>query len=172
MKAIKIPEILLPADADMSVWAVNACDQFTSDNKYWEEVERLVGAKPSTLRLIYPEIYLKDNPSQRIKVINSNMQSYLSGGVFKKLKPGFILVERTTQSGTRTGIVIAIDLEAYDFKVGTKALIRSTEATILERIPPRVKIRENAPIELPHVMLLYNDKENTVLSKVRKGEVL
>lgn len=172
MKAIKTPKILLPANADMSVWAVNACDQFTSDKKYWEEVESLVGSKPSTLRLIYPEIYLKDNPEQRIKDINANMESYLSGGVFKQLSDGFVLVERTTQSGTRTGIVLAIDLEAYDFKVGSKALIRSTEATILERIPPRVKIRENAPIELPHVMLLYNDKDNTVLSKVKKGEVL
>lgn len=172
MKAIKTPKILLPANADMSAWAVNACDQFTSDNKYWEEVESLVGQKPSTLRLIYPEIYLKDNPEKRIKDINANMQSYLSGGVFKRLDEGFILVERTTQSGTRTGIVLAIDLEAYDFKVGSKALIRSTEATILERIPPRVKIRENAPIELPHVMLLYNDKDNAVLSKVKRGEVL
>lgn len=172
MKAIKTPKILLPKDADMTVWAVNACDQFTSDNKYWEEVENLVGDKVSTLRLIYPEIYLKDNPEQRIKDINANMESYLSGGVFKQLSDGFVLVERTTQSGTRTGIVLAIDLEAYDFKVGSKALIRSTEATILERIPPRVKIRENAPIELPHVMLLYNDKDNSVLSKVKKGETL
>lgn len=172
MKAIKTPKILLPDNADMSVWAVNACDQFTSDNKYWEEVESLVGDKPSTLRLIYPEIYLKDNPEKRIKDINANMQRYLSNGVFKELKEGFILVERTTQSGTRTGIVLAIDLEAYDFKVGSKALIRSTEATILERIPPRVKIRQNAPIELPHVMLLYNDKQNAVLSKVKRGEVL
>ncbi|MGN0824650.1 MAG: DUF1015 domain-containing protein [Candidatus Coproplasma sp.] len=172
MKAIKTPKILLPANADMSVWAVNACDQFTSDKKYWEEVESLVGDKASTLRLIYPEIYLKDNPEQRIKDINANMESYLSGGVFKQLSEGFVLVERTTQSGTRTGIVLAIDLEAYDFKVGSKALIRSTEATILERIPPRVKIRENAPIELPHVMLLYNDKDDSVLSKVKKGETL
>ena len=172
MKAIKTPKILLPDNADMYAWAVNACDQFTSDNKYWEEVESLVGDKPSTLRLIYPEIYLKDNPEKRIKDINANMHSYLSNRVFKELKDGFILVERTTQSGTRTGIVLSIDLEAYDFKVGSKALIRSTEATILERIPPRVKIRENAPVELPHVMLLYNDKQNAVLSKVKRGEVL
>ncbi|MGN1060921.1 MAG: DUF1015 domain-containing protein [Candidatus Coproplasma sp.] len=172
MKAIKTPEILLPAKADMSVWAVNACDQFTSDKTYWEEVESLVGSQPSALRLIFPEIYLKDNPARRIEEINANMKKYLDDGVFKQLNEGFVLVERTTQSGTRTGIVIAIDLEAYDFSVGTKALIRSTEATILERIPPRVKIRENAPIELPHVMLLYNDKNNTVLSKVKRGEVL
>lgn len=172
MDAIKIPEILLPESADMRLWACNACDQFTSDEKYWEELDALVGDKPSALRLIFPEIYLKDNPEKRIEEINSHMRSYLSGGVFKKVEGGFVLVERTTQSGTRTGIVLAIDLEAYDFSKGSKALIRSTEATILERIPPRVRIRENAPVELPHVMLLYNDPQNAVLKAVRRGEVL
>lgn len=172
MNAIKIPQILLPASADMSLWAVNACDQFTSDSRYWEEVEKLVGDAPSALRLIYPEIYLKDEPEKRIASINAEMQKYLDGGVFGQPRGGFILVERTTQSGTRTGIVLAVDLEAYDFKAGSKALIRSTEATILERIPPRVKIRENAPIELPHVMLLYNDRENKALSVLRRGDVL
>lgn len=172
MKAISIPEILLPANADMSRWAVNACDQFTSDESYWNAVEGKVGQSASTLRLIYPEIYLKDRTDERIAAINAHMREYLDGGVFKKITGGFILVERTTQSGTRTGIVLAIDLEQYDFKAGSSALIRSTEATILERIPPRVKIRENAPIELPHVMLLYNDKDNLVLSGVVRGEKL
>lgn len=172
MNAIKIPQILLPENADMGVWSVNACDQFTSDENYWRELDGLVGEKPSTLRLIFPEIYLKDNPEKRIADINANMRAYLEGGVFKKVEGGFVLVERTTQSGTRTGIVIAIDLEDYDFKKGSKALIRSTEATILERIPPRVKIRENAPLELPHVMLLYNDPENSVLNKAKRGDSL
>ena len=172
MDAIKIPRILLPKNADMTKWAVNACDQFTSDEKYWKELDGLVGGAVSTLRLIYPEIYLKDNPEKRIADINGNMNAYLKGGVFKEVAGGFVLVERTTQSGTRTGIVLAVDLEAYDFKKGSKALIRSTEATILERIPPRVKIRENAPVELPHVMLLYDDAENSVLKKVKRGEVL
>ncbi len=172
MKGINIPQILLPASADMSLWAVNACDQFTSDEKYWSELDSLVGGAPSALRLVYPEIYLKDEPEKRIEAINATMRKYLESGVFKRLEEGFILVERTTQSGTRTGIVLAIDLEAYDFKAGSKALIRSTEATILERIPPRVKIRQNAPIELPHVMLLYNDSQNKVLSSVERGEVL
>ncbi len=172
MDAIKIPQILLPKSADMSAWSVNACDQFTSDENYWKELYELVGEKPSTLRLIFPEIYLKDNPEKRIADINATMREYLQGGIFKTVEGGFILVERTTQSGTRTGIVLAIDLEAYDFKKGSKALIRSTEATILERIPPRVKIRENAPLELPHIMLLYDDPENAVLKAAKRGEVL
>lgn len=172
MNAIRIPQILIPESADMTIWSVNACDQFTSDEKYWRELDKLVGKMPSTLRLIFPEIYLKDNPEKRIANINESMREYLNGGVFKKVEGGFVLVERTTQSGTRTGIVLAIDLEAYDFSKGSKALIRSTEATILERIPPRVKIRENAPLELPHIMLLYNDPENAVLNRAKRGEVL
>lgn len=172
MKAIGIPEILLPKNADMSVWAVNACDQFTSDENYWREVEELVGDKPSALKLIYPEIYLKDNPGRRISEINAHMTEYLQNGVFDSVEGGFILVERTTQSGTRTGIVLAIDLEDYDYRAGSSALIRSTEATILERIPPRVKIREHAQIELPHVMLLYDDRTDSVLKAVRRGNVL
>lgn len=172
MDAIKIPEILLPANADMTRWAVNACDQFTSDEAYWQELDSYIGDKPSALRLIYPENYLKDNPEKRIEKINANMRKYLKEGVFKKICGGFILVERKTESGTRTGVVIAIDLEAYDFAKGSKALIRSTEATILERIPPRVAIRENAPIELPHVMLLYDDRAGEVLKTVRRGKVL
>lgn len=172
MHAIKIPQILLPKKADMHLWAVNACDQFTSDEKYWKELDNLVGGKPSALRLIFPEIYLKDNPEKRIAEINAHMREYLEGGVFEKVEGGFVLVERTTQSGTRTGIVLAIDLEDYDFRAGSKALIRSTEATILERIPPRVRIRENAPIELPHIMLLYDDPENSVLKSVKRGKVL
>ena len=172
MKTINIPEILLPDTADMHIWAVNACDQFTSDYSYWRQVENLVEEKESTLKLIFPEIYLKDNPQVRIENINKTMRSYINNGVFKCVKDSFILVERTTAAGTRTGIVLAIDLEDYSYKQGALTPVRSTEATILERIPPRVSIRENAPIELPHVMLLYNDKQNKVLSGVSRGEVL
>lgn len=173
MNTIKIPDILLPANADMTSWAVNACDQFTSDSAYWKKVERLVGDKVSALNLIYPEIYLKDHPETRISNINKTMFEYLENGVFYTVTGGFILVERTTElSGTRTGIVLAVDLEDYSFERGSKTPIRSTEATILERIPPRVKIRENAPIELPHVMLLYDDKTNSVLNSVHRGKVL
>ncbi len=169
---ISIPQILLPQGVDMTLWAVNACDQFTSDYDYWRKLESLVGDSPSALRLIYPEIYLKDDTEARIFAISANMKKYLAGGVFKCVEGGFVLVERTTKHGVRTGIVLAIDLEKYDYKNGSKSLVRSTEATILERIPPRVKIRENAPIELPHIMLLYNDRLGRVLDCVKKGEIL
>lgn len=172
MKTIKIYDILLPATADMKYWAVNACDQFTSDYAYWEEVERITNGKHSTFNLIFPEIYLKDNPEKRIASANANMDKYLKEGVFKTVKDGFVLVERTTESGTRTGLVFAIDLEDYSYEKGAKTPVRSTEATILERIPPRVEIRKNAPVELPHIMLLYNDPEDAVLNAVERGEVL
>ncbi len=172
MNTISIPHILLPANADIGTWAVNACDQFTSDFAYWEEVERKTEGKPSAFHLILPEIYLKDNAPKRIAAANSAMEEYLEEGVFKELEEGFILVERATESGVRTGIVLAIDLEDYSFEKGAKTPVRSTEATILERIPPRVEIRKNAPIELPHVMLLYDDPQNSVLTSVRRGRVL
>ena len=173
MNTVRIPEILLPRKGtDMSRWAVNACDQFTSDAAYWHTLEEYVGSAPSTSNLVYPEIYLKDDTQRRIERINSTMQSYLDDGIFTAVEGGFILVERRTQSGVRTGIVLAIDLEDYSFEKGAKSLIRSTEATILERIPPRVRIRENAPVELPHVMLLYDDPKNLVLGSVKRGQKL
>lgn len=172
MDSIVIPQILLPRSVDMSKWAVNACDQFTSDASYWRELKKYVSDSPSTLNLIFPEIYLKDRPEERIAKINENMREYLDGGIFKTLSGGFILVERTTSSGMRTGIVLAVDLESYSYAEGAKTLIRSTEATIPERIPPRVQIRKNAPVELPHIMLLYNDSEGSVLKSVERGEIL
>lgn len=171
MSTINIPSMYLPAVRDLSAWAVVACDQFTSDGEYWRNLQAFVGDKPSTLNLIYPEIYLNHDPEERIRRINEKMYSYLNGGVFKRAD-GLILVERTTQSGTRTGIMLSIDLEDYSFLKGSSALIRSTEATIMERIPPRVKIRENAPIELPHIMLLYDDREGAVLSSVVRGQTV
>ena len=168
---ISVPQILLPCGADMYSWAVNACDQFTSDLSYWQEVERIAQGKPSAYHIIFPEIYLKDNPEARIAAINSQMYRYLESGIFSEFN-GFVLVERTTESGTRTGIVLAIDLEQYSFRQEDKALIRSTEATVLDRLPPRVHIRSGAPLELPHIMLLYDDKSRSVLNSVRRGEEL
>lgn len=168
---ISVPQILLPCGADMYSWAVNACDQFTSDLSYWQEVERIAQGKPSAYHIIFPEIYLKDNPEARIAAINSQMYRYLESGIFSEFN-GFVLVERTTESGTRTGIVLAIDLEQYSFRQEDKTLIRSTEATVLDRLPPRVHIRSGAPLELPHIMLLYDDKSRSVLNSVRRGEEL
>lgn len=173
MNTIRIPEILLPEDGvDLTAWAVNACDQYTSDAEYWRTAEKIAEGKVSSYNLIYPEIYLGDRTRERIDKINKTMREYLENGVFKSVSGGFILVERATQSGTRTGIVLAVDLEDYSFERGAKCAVRSTEATISERIPPRVKIRENAEIELPHVMLLYEDETNSVLKSVKRGKVL
>ena len=169
--AVHIPRILLPAHADMRSWAVIACDQFTSDENYWRQVRRQIDGRESTYNLIFPEIYLKDNPEGRISSINAAMKDYLARGVFEELEEGFILVERTTkESGTRTGLIIAVDLESYSFSGA--ASIRSTEATIPERIPPRVRIRRDAPLELPHVILLYDDPGFKVTGAVQKGRTL
>lgn len=171
MSTIIIPQIYLPAVDDLGAWATIACDQYTSDGAYWQKLESFVGDKPSTLNLIFPEIYLGDNNSQRIARINENMRTYLASGVFRPYT-GLVLVERTTRSGTRTGILLAVDLEEYSFRPASKAPVRSTEATILERIPPRVAIRKDAPIELPHIMLLYDDAYGEVLAAAERGEKL
>lgn len=171
MNVIKVPEILLPQGVDMRSYAVNACDQFTSDAAYWHKVEELCADKISAYNLIFPEIYLNDGAQDRIKKINAAMNKYLADGVFKPYR-GFVLVERQVKGGVRKGVVLAVDLEEYSFSAGTRLPIRSTEATIAERIPPRVAIRKDAPIELPHVMLLYNDKQNAVLNSARTGETL
>ena len=171
MSTIIIPQIYLPAVDDLGAWATIACDQYTSDGAYWQKLESFVGDKPSTLNLIFPEIYLGDNDSQRIARINENMRTYLASDVFRPYT-GLVLVERTTRSGTRTGILLAVDLEEYSFRPASKAPVRSTEATILERIPPRVAIRKDAPIELPHIMLLYDDAYGEVLAAAERGEKL
>lgn len=169
---VNIPEILLPAEgADLAKWAVIACDQYTSQPDYWENVSREVGQEPSTLKLIFPEIYLKDNDKEsRIENINRTMRQYLDEGVLEPQKPGFILVDRSTPlTPSRKGLIIAVDLECYDYTPGSRTLIRATEGTVLDRIPPRVKIRENADIELPHIMVLIDDPEKTVIEKLYSG---
>lgn len=155
---IKIPEILLPKNLDTEKWAVIACDQYTQDKNYWIQAEKLVDGSPSALNIILPEIYLNNNTDERIKKIHENMTSYIKNGIFDKERKEFIYIERTTAFGRmRRGLVAQIDLERYDWKPGTKELIRATEATIKERIPPRMKIRSGAPLESPHIMLLAND---------------
>mgnify|MGYP002642988793 FL=1 len=181
--------ILLPNDCiDMKKWSVIACDQFTSQADYWDAVEKYVADAPSTLNVVFPEIYLgtitkQENDcnssgagvkndketgrktkyasmtdDERIKYINTTMDTYITDGTLKQaVADGYVLVERSTESGVRLGIVGLIDLDDYDFDPKRKTLIRATEGTVISRIPPRVKIRENAAIELPHVMLLVDD---------------
>lgn len=161
-------DILIPKKGHES-WSVVACDQFTSQPEYWEELDAKVKDMPSALRVILPEAYLSDRPQERTELINATMAQYLENGVFEQYDDAMIYVERTLPDGRiRRGIVGAVDLEAYDYTVGSRALIRATEGTVLDRIPPRVKIRENAPIELPHIMLLIDDKDDSVISKASK----
>ena len=163
---LQVPTLLLPrAGLDLTRWAVVACDQYTSQPGYWAEVENLVGEAPSTLRLMLPEIYLgAADEALRIPAIQDTMRRYLAERILAAQPPGFLLVERETGRGrTRKGLIAALDLEHYDFNPGAKTLIRPTEGTILERLPPRIRVRENAPLELPHVMVLIDDREHSVI---------
>ncbi|NMB97798.1 MAG: DUF1015 domain-containing protein, partial [Clostridiaceae bacterium] len=163
---VKIPEVLLPAkNTDMTKWAVVACDQYTSQPEYWEQVEKIVDDNPSALNLILPEVYLeKPDVDDRIENINKSMQVYIDNGTLVSQKPGFIYVDRRTNHvSSRKGLILLIDLEKYDYNKGSQTLIRATEKTVIERLPPRVKIRKNAPIELPHIQLLIDDPEKTVI---------
>lgn len=161
-------EILLPhSRADYHRWSVVACDQFTSEPNYWEELRRYVGDAPSTLNMIFPEVYLSQDNTQRIAGINTYMKKYLSEGVLSPAVNGCVLTVRSTPyTERRIGIVGCVDLEAYDYAKDSKSLIRATEGTILERIPPRVRIRENALLELPHIMLLIDDSMRSVVEPV------
>ena len=159
MQACFLPaDILLPdAAADVEKWAVVACDQFTSQMEYWQKAAQIVGDAPSTLNIVYPEVYLAEGDA-RIERIRRAMADYMQRGVLQtRVKNGFVFVRRVTESGERLGLVGKLDLEQYDFTPGTSAPVRATEGTILSRIPPRVRIRQGAPIESPHVMMLVDD---------------
>lgn len=172
MKTFKKADILIPKNIDYTKWSVVACDQYTSQPEYWQRVASTVEGSPSTLNIVFPEAFLAEGDA-RIEKINATMQKYLDDGIFEECLDSLILVERTLDDGSvRRGIVGAVDLEDYDFSVGSKSKIRATEGTVLSRIPPRVKIRENAPLELPHVMLLINDEAKTVVEACEPGELL
>jgi uncharacterized protein (DUF1015 family) len=162
---IKIPNILLPAQTGLENWSVIACDQYTQDRAYWKKAEKTAADNPSTLNMILPEVYLDDNDKeQRIKNIHTTMRQYLDSGIFAPELHTFIYLERNTSYGrTRKGLMVEIDLETYEWKPFSSALIRATEATIPERIPPRKEIRNNAPLETPHIMLLVNDPEHRLV---------
>jgi hypothetical protein len=166
---ISAPNILLPKQGvDLTKFAVVACDQFTSQPQYWQELDQLVGSCPSSLRLIFPEAYLGSvNHDQYITSINDNIALYLREGILRPLGPGYILVERSTpETPRRLGLMISIDLEQYSYEPGNDAPIRASEATIVARIPPRLKIREHAPIELPHVLVLFEDKAGFIIESL------
>ncbi|WP_186566140.1 DUF1015 domain-containing protein [Lawsonibacter celer] len=158
-------DILLPQNCDLTRWSVVACDQYTSQPEYWQRVEEFVGAAPSTLRLILPESCLDGpNVDTDIVEVNNTMTRYLREDRFRTLTDSLIYVERRLDNGkVRRGLIGKIDLEQYDYEPGSPAYIRATEGTVLSRIPPRVAVRKNAPLELPHVMLLADDRSRTVI---------
>lgn len=165
-RAFSPGDILLPkSGTDMTKWSVVACDQYTSEPEYWSAVSEFVGDAPSTLHITFPEIYLEDGDGDaRIESINSNMSKYIESGLFSDAVSKYIYVERTQRNGKiRRGLMGVVDLEEYDYMPGSQSKIRATEGTVLERIPPRVKIRKNARLEIPHIMLLIDDAEKSVI---------
>lgn len=163
-------DILLPK-TNFENWSVIACDQYTSEPEYWQNVKAAAGDKPSALNIILPEVYLSADNSEKIEKINQNMQKYLENDIFTEYKDSLIYVERIQSDGKlRRGIVGKIDLECYDYRSGSDAEIRATEQTVLSRIPPRVEIRKNAPLEMPHVMLLFDDVKDRIFSYLAENK--
>ena len=162
--------ILIPKNVDMEKWSVVACDQFTSEPEYWKKLDSIVGDAPSTLRITLPEIYLEENDvEERIKKINSIMEEYLNKDLFTELTDSMIYLERTQADGKiREGLMGIVDLEDYSYEKGSQTLIRATEKTVIERIPPRVKVRENALLELPHIMILIDDEKKDIIESLKE----
>ena len=175
---ICVPELMMPGKkVDLTKWACVACDQYTSQPDYWNSVEQIVGDAPSTLRLMLPEIYLeKPGEAERIVAIRKAMNDYMADGTRENRGEGFVFTRRTVDGKVRNGLVVALDLECYDYSKGSTTLIRATEGTIVERIPPRLKIRDGAPLELPHILVLIDDEKKSVIEpiadKLDKTELL
>ncbi|XOQ48512.1 MAG: DUF1015 domain-containing protein [Eubacteriales bacterium] len=168
----KPADILLPKNVPTEKWCVVACDQYTSQPEYWQEVKKAAG-DTSTYYLVYPECYLETTDAEAYAAgINSTMERYLKEGVFRELKDSYLLVERTLADGrVRRGVMMALDLEQYRYEAGSKTPIRATEGTVLERIPPRMKIRRGAPLELPHIMILIDDKQRSVIEAIEPQDL-
>ncbi len=163
-------DLLIPPQALLPAWSVIACDQFTSQPEYWQKVKALAAGKPSAYHLIFPEAELPGaDQDQRIASINRAMEDTLAGGVLNAFPDSFIYLERTLLDGSiRRGVVGCIDLEGYDYLPGSQSPIRATECTVLERIPPRVHIREHASLELAHVLLLADDDQSMLIEPLTK----
>lgn len=172
MIPFKRANILLPKNIDMTKWSVVACDQYTSEMDYWERVEKEVGDSPSTLRITLPEIFLENSDvEERIKKIDDTMVRYLNQDLFYELNNSMIYLERTQKDEmVREGLIGMVDLEDYSYEKGSQTLIRATEKTVIERIPPRLKVRENAVLELPHIMILIDDEKRSIIESL-KNEV-
>lgn len=168
MKTFRNADILLPANADMEKWAVVACDQYTSEPEYWNKTAEITEGVPSAFNFILPEIYLEENDvSGRISEIQKKMKDALSAGLFREYKNAMIYLERTQDDGkVRAGLVGCIDLEDYDYRKGSVSPVRATEATVIERIPPRIAVRRGAELELPHIMILIDDETKTVIEPI------
>jgi Protein of unknown function (DUF1015) len=168
---IQIPTVYLPKPGtDLTRWAVIACDQFTSQPEYWQKVADYVDGAPSTLNLILPEVFLeKPGEAERVQHIQSNMRAYLDNGTIQP-REGLIYVERSVAGKTRKGIMLCLDLEHYDFSKGSNSLIRATEGTIVERLPARMKIRQGAALELPHILVLIDDPLRTVIEPLEAAK--
>lgn len=170
---MKIPfkrgNILLPKNTDMTKWSVVACDQYTSEPEYWNSVREIVGRNPSTLNLTLSEIYLEESDvEERIKKINQNMEELVNMDFFNEYSDSMIYLERTQEDGkVREGLMGIVDLEDYSYEKGSQTLIRATEKTVIERIPPRVKVRENALLELPHIMILIDDEKKNIIESLK-----
>ena len=164
--------ILLPQDCGLTKWAVVACDQYTSQPEYWERVDQFVGDAPSTLRLILPESKLEsEHVEEEIQKINQTMEQYLEEGRLRELEDAMIFLERKLSNGkTRLGLIGKLDLEQYSYEKGSGTPIRATEGTVLSRIPPRMKVRKNAPIELPHIMVLIDDPKKEIIEPFLRKE--
>ena len=163
-----VPDILIPQQGtDLKKWAVIACDQYTSEPEYWENASIEAGDAPSTLNLVLPEVYLgTDQETEKLGSIAKTAHEYLDNGILQSLGTGFILVDRATDlHPSRKGLMAAIDLEGYSFEPGNKNICRATEGTVLSRIPPRVRIRANSPLELPHIMILIDDPDGITIEK-------
>ncbi len=167
MSLIKRPEILIPK-SDLEKWSVVACDQFTSEPEYWKTLEQFVGDAPSALKIIFPEVYMGDDDDARIASVNAEMRRYLDEGLFDE-KEGFVLIERTFDDGAqRVGLLLCVDLEEYDWN-RVPVRIRATEDTLKERLPVRVKIRKDAPLELPHILLMIDDERREIVETLYRN---
>lgn len=161
---VSLPNILLPTEGvDLHRFSVIACDQFTAQPDYWQAVEDIVGDACSTLRITLPEAYLSADNDVAIDRINTTMREYLDKHLLADIGEAFVYLRRQTSTGIRHGLVVALDLEQYDYASDAKSMIRATEGTIVERLPPRVKIRSGAPLETPHIMVLIDDHENRLM---------